>query len=253
MKKLLFFVFTILLLSQAQSFAANYVYGATSLAEARSYGLTAENGPTGQEADLQDGDVLKLALVLGQTSPRVSYYILDYDGTDADDGDVVLRPDDYSTAGVWRKAKFPANTLIFESLGDGSLSEVFGASADANGTYDFAFGYNAITVEGSSGNNTAIGSNTDAGTTSGDMRNTSVGADAQSGGGPSNTAVGYGSRAYGSHQVSLGRGGHVDNTYVTNSVGIGSFSGASHFWMASMPWIYIGEEDGVLSTSAPLG
>lgn len=56
---------------------------------------------TPNQYDLADGDVAEGRLISGTTT-TVYTYIFDADGTDAEDDPDIIRPDDYSTAGVWR-------------------------------------------------------------------------------------------------------------------------------------------------------
>jgi hypothetical protein len=62
--------------------------------------ITAADAPN--EYDLIDGDVAVEASISGVT---VTYevWVFDADGTDAEDCADVVRPDDYATAGVWRR------------------------------------------------------------------------------------------------------------------------------------------------------
>lgn len=51
--------------------------------------------------DLIEGDAALVGIISG-TTVNYYFYIYDADGTDAENSPIVIRPDDYSTSGVWR-------------------------------------------------------------------------------------------------------------------------------------------------------
>lgn len=77
-------------------------------------GIDKNNGPTGQVLDLTDKDVSIYA-----DGTNVFFYQFDSTGTDAESVPSVIRPDDYSSAGVWKLVVYGSGTLIDADKLDG--------------------------------------------------------------------------------------------------------------------------------------
>jgi len=106
MKKILFLILAFFILVCSQSYAANR-YGCTALTGGGTGALdaldiTASGAPNSD--DLADGDSAIVTVISG-TTVTVYEYIFDADGTDAESSPNVIRPDDYSSGGVWRLVK----------------------------------------------------------------------------------------------------------------------------------------------------
>lgn len=98
MKKLFYLLFVLLniFIFSSSTYAKNF-YPVTVLT----------GGGTGaldklSVADLNDGDAALYANITG-TTVTFDVYVFDVDGTDAESSPTVIRPDDYSTGGVWRR------------------------------------------------------------------------------------------------------------------------------------------------------
>jgi len=106
MKKILFLILALFILVCSQGYAANR-YGCTALTGGGTGALdaldiTASGAPNSD--DLADGDSAIVTVISG-TTVTVYEYIFDADGTDAESPPNVIRPDDYSSGGVWRLVK----------------------------------------------------------------------------------------------------------------------------------------------------
>jgi len=119
MKKILFLILAFLTLVCSQGYAANR-YGCTALTGGGTGALdaldiTASGAPNSD--DLADGDSAIVTVISG-TTVTVYEYIFDADGTDAESSPDVIRPDDYSSGGVWRLVKFNIG-MIPDGTGSG--------------------------------------------------------------------------------------------------------------------------------------
>lgn len=148
MKKLLTFliVFVFLMLPCAV-FAANQ-YGCTALTGGGSGALDALDitGASTPNADnLAEGDTAIVPTISGSTV-LVYRYIFDASGTDAESSPTIIRPDDYSTAGVWRLAVLNASAL-----------------PDLSASYHGVGGTDVPVTDGGTNSSTAAGARTNLG------------------------------------------------------------------------------------------
>lgn len=90
--------------------------------------------------DLIDGDSAMVVEISG-TSGDVYFYVFDADGTDANDDPEVIRPNDYSSGGVWRLVEFHANGFTTISTPTPTLIIKDSDATDADNNY--SLGINA--------------------------------------------------------------------------------------------------------------
>ena len=114
MKKLvLFFVLATWLLVCSNAFAVVNQYGCTGLTGGTAGTLDSLDitGATDPNVDnLAENDVAEVITISGETV-TIYNYVFDASGTDAESSPTVIRPDDYSTAGVWRLALFHVSMI----------------------------------------------------------------------------------------------------------------------------------------------
>jgi hypothetical protein len=111
MKKLLFVV-VILLAFSTDAFARAYlrdclIGGASGCID--DLDITAVGDPDANNVNLADGDIIVYGNISGTTGSW-AFYIFDEDGTDEESSPDIIRPDDYATGGVWRRAWASVNT-----------------------------------------------------------------------------------------------------------------------------------------------
>lgn len=103
--------------------------------------------------NLAEGDTAQVSTISGSTV-AIYWYVFDADGTDAESSPTVIRPEDFSTAGVWRLATSQ------------SQSGTAGGDGEESGTYYEIGGSTDVSVaDGGTGASTSSGARSNLGLT----------------------------------------------------------------------------------------
>lgn len=123
MKKIFLF-FVLFFICFTTNIYASRMYGCTSLTGGGTGALDALDitaSSTPNSNNLADGDSAIVAIISGVTAIYY-FYVFDFDGTSVESSPSVIRPDDYSSQGVWRM--YNISTSLFT---EGQTLQTFGS------------------------------------------------------------------------------------------------------------------------------